>query len=430
MEKAEEMKNIEMAIADYVKSDEKTADEKSVAVLESIRCAMNANQRFIIPIESPESSLDVSEPEREKMDNNDEGAEELSIKVRTLESAQGDRAMVAFTSSDEVCKGKDTFTATLDIGEFLEYNLISPCFDGVVINPWGNSYFLTKNNIKSIFRVNLPEKNNNVLCFLTMDITQAETTCIVNVAKNSFSGGVHMYGANQRTDGPELLVESSSFQGNTTTASKITKISGLKAEFIIDTFIPVYDGYESSAQMLREGYWNSLELARKNKIHSIAFPTIATKDHENLLKDAVEIALKIVSDWAKINPDYGMAILFTCFDEKITDLYREIWDENQEDWAGYPIVMENNGRLEKAIQFAIEHHQEECGEDTGQPSFLHIIEVLQILSSMDADINLMIAGVLHNTLGNTEDTLGEIYEQFGVDVAMLVNMSFMKWKRL
>ena len=74
-----------------------------------------------------------------------------------------------------------------------------------------------------------------------------------------------------------------------------------------------------------------------------------------------------------------------------------------------------------AMQFAMDAHKGAVRKGTNKPYILHPIETLQILASMDADTNLMVAGLLHDTLEDTNVTLLDIYEQFGVDVAALVN---------
>ncbi len=75
----------------------------------------------------------------------------------------------------------------------------------------------------------------------------------------------------------------------------------------------------------------------------------------------------------------------------------------------------------KAMQFAMEAHKGASRKGTNLPYILHPIETLQILSEIDADTNLMAAGLLHDTLEDTDATLLDIYDQFGVDVAALVN---------
>lgn len=80
----------------------------------------------------------------------------------------------------------------------------------------------------------------------------------------------------------------------------------------------------------------------------------------------------------------------------------------------------DNCRLNKAIVFATEKHGEQLSKGTTLPYILHPLEALQILYSMRADTNLLIAGVLHDTVEDTDTSLEEIKEIFGDDVAMLV----------
>lgn len=80
----------------------------------------------------------------------------------------------------------------------------------------------------------------------------------------------------------------------------------------------------------------------------------------------------------------------------------------------------NANVLNKAIRFATEKHSGQFRKSTDIPYILHPLEVLQILYSMRADTNVMIAGVLHDTVEDTETTLDEIREIFGDDIVDLV----------
>lgn len=77
-------------------------------------------------------------------------------------------------------------------------------------------------------------------------------------------------------------------------------------------------------------------------------------------------------------------------------------------------------RLNDAIRFATERHEGQTRKGTNIPYILHPLEVLQILSSMRADTELLIAGVLHDAVEDTDTTLEEIRQRFGADVAELV----------
>lgn len=420
-EKSEAMQEIENAIATLSQESEIEPKDRLINVLESIRMAMNKQEMFIIPVELPEAAIEMIDPENIKVGDVIENKEPLHFKMRGIQLKEGGTALVAFTSQDEVRKGADTSTITGDIENFLQSVMMNSNVEGVVINPWDGDFFLPKNFIKLIFEANLPGEVHNLIRIETSDITQAEVACIVNAANNSLLGGGGVDGAIHRAAGSELLEECRTLNGCKTGEAKITKGYNLKAEYIIHTVGPRYSGKESDAILLRNCYWNSLELARKNDIHSIAFPAISTGVYGYPLEEAAEIALKTVSDWVKVNPHYGMAVLFSCFNDKTTDIYNAIWNEKEELWNQRPIIRENNGVLEKAMQFAMDAHKGASRKGTDIPYILHPIETLQILSAMNADTNLMAAGLLHDTLEDTDVELLDIYDKFGVDVAALVN---------
>lgn len=83
-------------------------------------------------------------------------------------------------------------------------------------------------------------------------------------------------------------------------------------------------------------------------------------------------------------------------------------------------MLSGEEKLNEAINFAVKKHSDQVRKATTIPYILHPLEVLQILYSMRADTNVMIAGVLHDTVEDTDTTLDEIMELFGSDVAQLV----------
>lgn len=420
-DKTESLQNIEDAITAMHNSDGEIAQETVIAVLEAVRVAITKGDRFIIPVEMPQSAVDIITANGVQVGNIVETPDDLRFKIRTLQLKNGTVVFAAFTSQEEVMEGEGTSTVTEDIDSYLEKALMNPEIDGVMLNPWNLSYYLPKSFIKMIFEGNLPAERENIVHIGTADITQAEVACIVNAANKSLLGGGGVDGAIHRAAGPELLAECRTLGGCETGEAKLTKGYDLKADYIIHTVGPVYSGTESDAYLLRRCYWNCLELARKHEIHSIAFPAISTGAYGYPLEDATETALSTVADWLKVNPSYGMAIMFACYNAKTKEVHNTIWDRLQENWNDRPIVRENNGMLEKAMQYAMECHKGAVRKGTERPYILHPIETLQILSSMNADTNLMIAGLLHDTLEDTDATLLDIYEQFGVDVAALVN---------
>ena len=264
------------------------------------------------------------------------------------------------------------------------------------------------------------KKLENRIQIATLDITRADVTCIVNAANSTLLGGGGVDGAIHRAAGPELLAECRTLHGCPTGEAKITKGYRLKADYVIHTVGPIYSGSASDPRMLRRCYWNSLELAKKEGIHSIAFPAISTGVYGYPLKAATVVALRTVVDWLLIHPDYEMDVLFSCFDDYTTEVYQAIWSQMEKKMPDDVITYENDGRLEKAIQYAMNCHQGGVRKGTTKPYILHPMEAVQILSSMNADTHLLMAGILHDTVEDTQATLLDIYELFGVDIAELV----------
>ena len=76
--------------------------------------------------------------------------------------------------------------------------------------------------------------------------------------------------------------------------------------------------------------------------------------------------------------------------------------------------------IQKAIDFAKKKHKDQK-DDVGNDYFkAHCFVVYQILKTIDADENLLCAGLLHDTLEDTETTYNELEREFNSDIASLV----------
>lgn len=371
--------------------------------IEEIRAAVAAGRQVII---IPEETCEIQSG---------------NARLQVVELEDGTRVTAAFTSREEGFRN-ETFPAPfMNMDRFLERTLMDPSVEGAILDPRGDSVFLSKDMIRQIFEDCLPNKTVNRIRIEKMDITGADAACIVNAANNSLLGGGGVDGAIHRAAGPGLLAECRTLGGCRTGEAKITAGYRLKADYVIHTVGPIYSGSENDAKLLRNCYWNSLELARSYEIHSIAFPSISAGVYGYPLREAAEIALETAADWMKVNPNYGMEILFACFTEEAVKIYHNIWGEMREYQSIRMTGHTNDGRLEKAIRFAMDCHKGCVRKGTDRPYILHPIETVQILASMDADTNLLIAGILHDTLEDTNATLRELVDLFGTDVAALVN---------
>ncbi len=156
------------------------------------------------------------------------------------------------------------------------------------------------------------------------DITKLNVDCIVNAAKNSLLGGGGVDGAIHRAAGPQLLEECRTLDGCATGEAKITKGYRLKAAYIIHTVGPVYSGTPQDAELLQSCYKNSLDLARKCDVHSIAFPSISTGNYGYPLSEAAPIAYNTILEWLQNNKDYDMQVVLSCFDQATYNEFQKL----------------------------------------------------------------------------------------------------------
>ena len=82
--------------------------------------------------------------------------------------------------------------------------------------------------------------------------------------------------------------------------------------------------------------------------------------------------------------------------------------------------LQENYLMEKAIHFSTKKQAGHLRKGTSLPYIVHRIETMNILRSMNADTNLLIDGLLHDTVEDTDTSIEEIKEVFGTDVAALV----------
>ncbi len=152
------------------------------------------------------------------------------------------------------------------------------------------------------------------------DITKQEVDAIVNAANSSLMGGGGVDGAIHRAGGGAILDDCRKIiarQGTCATGEAVITTAGcLPAKYVIHTVGPVWrEGKYDEGKKLSDCYENSLKLAVKYKIETIAFPNISTGMYGFPREKAASIATTTVLNDMEHNR-LIKTIRFICFDHE------------------------------------------------------------------------------------------------------------------
>lgn len=154
---------------------------------------------------------------------------------------------------------------------------------------------------------------------------------IVNAANELLTGGGGVDGVIHQACGPDLLQECLKIPLNSLGArcmpgeAILTKSFRIHAKYIIHTVGPYLDeNGRTQPSLLFNCYWNSLILAEKQELRSIAFPAISTGYYGYPIAESCEVALRAIDSFFMEHPNSPLKIRLVLYDELSFKIYSKI----------------------------------------------------------------------------------------------------------
>jgi O-acetyl-ADP-ribose deacetylase (regulator of RNase III) len=162
---------------------------------------------------------------------------------------------------------------------------------------------------------------NSVLDIVQGDITEMETDAIVNAANAALQLGGGVAGAIRRKGGPKIQEECNKIGGTFVGGAVITTGGNLKAKHVIHAVGPRY-GEGDEDRKLRNATLNSLKLADRHSLKSIAFPAISAGifgfPKDRCAKIMLSTAVEYLKGTTKIEK-----VIFCLYDSETLHIFEE-----------------------------------------------------------------------------------------------------------
>lgn len=156
------------------------------------------------------------------------------------------------------------------------------------------------------------------------DLTKVHADAIVNAANSALQEGGGVCGAIFAAAGAEQLQRECNAIGYCAVGDAvITKGYALPAKFIIHTVGPIWQGgTHGEEKQLADCYKNSLALARKHQLESIAFPLISSGIFGYPKDQALKVAIASIGEFLMENE---MTVFLVVYDKKAFVLSEKIF---------------------------------------------------------------------------------------------------------
>ncbi len=166
--------------------------------------------------------------------------------------------------------------------------------------------------------------DSSLLELVEGDITKQDTEAIANAANSSLAGGGGVDGAIHRAGGPSIMDECGKIGGCPTGEARLTSGGNLLAKYVFHAVGPIYrGGTHGEPELLKNAYLSCLNLASKNAVKSVAFPSISTGVYGYPIKEAAKIALTTVIDYLKTHQEINL-VRFVLFGSDAYSKYEKV----------------------------------------------------------------------------------------------------------
>ncbi|MEM0457326.1 MAG: macro domain-containing protein [Nitrososphaerota archaeon] len=158
------------------------------------------------------------------------------------------------------------------------------------------------------------------------DITDLDTDAIVNAANSSLKMGGGVAGAILRKGGYEIQKECDKIGCCPVGGAVITGAGKLKAKYVIHAVGPRY-GEGDEDRKLKDATLNSLRLAERYGLKSIAFPAISTGIFGFPKDRCARIMVPTVAEFLEKEAKSLKKVVFCLYDEETYRIFEKVLEE-------------------------------------------------------------------------------------------------------
>lgn len=163
------------------------------------------------------------------------------------------------------------------------------------------------------------------LQIIRQDITKIRCDAIVNPTNPELIPGGGTDEAIHTAAGPKLAEACAKLDGCELGRAVITPAFNLPCKYVIHTVGPVWkDGTYGERVLLESCYTKSLQIAKKNKCKTVAFPLISTGTYGYPKDQVLKVAMETIGSFLY---DNEMIVILAVFDKESFSLSRELSDE-------------------------------------------------------------------------------------------------------